>query len=253
MLLRDSVGVGFVSHARSGIGAYAFRHPVYMLLVDLATLPALGRLSRLLAVDRPGVLSIESRHWLAHEPGATLYERIVAALTSRGHTAPSGRVLLLQQPATCGVSFNPVRFVLCLDRSGDAIEYVLAEINNTPWNERHVYVLRAGVPAQRIEFDFAKDFHVSPFNAMGQRYRWQFELTERRLRIAMRVHEDGADVMRASLNLRLAPLTAPALRRCALRYPLQPLVTLARIYWHAARLYLGGARFYDHPKWRTES
>jgi DUF1365 family protein len=252
VLPRDSIGVGFVSHTRGGIGAHAFRHSICMLLVDLATLPALVRLSRWLAVERPGILSIESRHWLADVPGATLRERIVAALAARGCEGPTGRVLLLEQPASFNVAFNPVRFVLCLDRAGNAIEYVLAEINNTPWNERHVYVLRAEVPARQVEFDCGKEFHVSPFNAMAQRYRWQFELTETRLRIAMCVREDDSDVMRAALNLRLVPLTARAVRRCAVRFPLQPLVTLVRIYWHAARLYLRGARFYEHPKWRTE-
>ena len=251
-MLRDSIGVGFVSHARSGLGAHAFRFPICMLLIDLATLPVLGRLSRWLSVDRPGILSIESRHWLVDVPGATLLERIVAALAARGCAGPTGQVLLLEQPATFNVAFNPVRFVLCLDRAGNAIEYVLAEINNTPWNQRHVYVLRAGVPGRRVEFEFGKEFHVSPFNAMDQRYHWQFELTETRLRIAMCVREDDSDVMRAALHLRLAPLTATAIKRCALRFPLQPLVTLMRIYWHAARLYLGGARFYEHPKWRTE-
>jgi DUF1365 family protein len=249
---RDAIGRGFVSHTRSGAAGHAFRHRIYMLLLDLATLPELGRVSRWLAVERPGMLSIESRHWLADVPGATLRERIGNALAARGCEPPTGRVLLLEQPATLGVAFNPVRFVFCLGRNDSAIQYVLAEINNTPWNERHVYVLRADAPSRRVEFDFGKEFHVSPFNPMTQRYRWQFELTETRLWIAMAVHEDGTDVMRAALNLRLAPLTAAGLSRCALRYPLQPLVTLVRIYWHAARLYLGGARFHEHPKWRTE-
>jgi DUF1365 family protein len=249
----DAIGIGFVSHARYGDAAQAFRHPLYMLLVELDSLARLDAVSRWLGVERSGVLSIQTRRWLQTMPGATLRGRIVAALSARGYSAPAGRVLLLEQPATFGIAFNPVRFVLCLDRSGTAIEYVLAEINNTPWNERHVYVLRARQPAPRVEFEFDKDFHVSPFNAMAQRYRWQLELTPTRLRIAMHVCEHDSAVMHAALNLRLQKLTARGLRRCALRFPLQPALTLLRIYWHAARLMLRGARFHTHPKWRTQS
>ncbi len=247
----DRAGEGFVSHTRIDAAEHQFCYRVWMLLVELERLPAVHRLSRLLSVDRFNLLSIVTDDWLIEFTGRSLRQRIDSALSAHGFGPPHGPVLLLHQPASFGVSFNPVRFAFCLDDRG-GIEYVLAEINNTPWDERHTYVLKAEAPAANVEFEFDKRFHVSPFNGMAQRYHWRFELGERRLRIAMTVLERGAAVMHAGVALRLEPLSRRAIRRGALRFPFQSALTLSRIYRQAARLWLRGTRFYDHPKLRTE-
>ncbi len=36
---------------------------------------------------------------------------------------------------------NPVSFYFCYDSSGHSVDAVVAEVNNTPWGERHCYVI----------------------------------------------------------------------------------------------------------------
>jgi DUF1365 family protein len=244
----DRIGEGFISHCREQPVAHEFRYRIWMLLADVDRLDALAATSALLSVDRFNLLSIRPRACLPDWPGNTVRERANSAIRAAGHPIWSGPMLLLQQPASWGAGFNPVRFVFCLDESGRRIEYVLGEINNTPWGERHTYVLRAKDPAARVEFEFDKAFHVSPFNPMAQRYRWTIELEEGRIGIAMSLWQRGRVVFRSGLALRTAPVTARALRRAAFRHAAQPLVHLLRIYRQAALLWLRGAVFHHHPK-----
>ncbi len=249
----DRIGEGFVSHRREEPLPHEFRYRIWMLLADVDRLDALAATSRLLSVDRFNLLSIRPRACLAEWPGDTIRARANAAICGAGYAPTSGAMLLLHQPASWGAGFNPVRFVFCLDESGRRIQYVLGEINNTPWGERHTYVLRADSPASRVQFEFDKAFHVSPFNPMSQRYRWTIELDDNRIRIGMSVWQQDRVVFRSGLCLRTAPVTAPALRRAAFRYAAQPLVHLLRIYRQAATLWLRGAVFHSHPKYGTDS
>jgi DUF1365 family protein len=52
---------------------------------------------------------------------------------------------------------------------------VLAEVRNTPWNERHYYAVD-GQQARPLE----KAFHVSPFNPMDMVYHWRFNRPAKR-------------------------------------------------------------------------
>jgi DUF1365 family protein len=249
----DRICEGFVGHRREHPVPHAFRYRICMLLADVDRLDALAAGSRLLSVERFNLLSIRARACLEEWPGDTVRARANAALRAAGHPMATGPMLLLLQPASWGAGFNPVRFVFCLDESGRLIEYVLGEINNTPWGERHTYALRAGQPASRVQFEFDKAFHVSPFNPMAQRYRWTAELGDRRIHIGMSVSQHGRVVFRSQLSLHTAPVTSRALRRAAFRYAAQPLVHLLRIYAHAAALWLRGAVFHNHPKYGTDS
>jgi DUF1365 family protein len=243
----DRIAEGVVVHERDEPLAHAFRYPIWMLLADVDRLDALAATSPWLSVDRPNLLSLRARACLPDHAGATLRARIESAVRAGGHPPPSGALLLLQQPASWGFGFNPVRFVFCLDAAG-AVEYVLGEINNTPWNERHTYVLRAGTPAARVRFEFDKAFHVSPFNPMTQRYGWDVALDDARIDVCMQLVEHDRVAFRAGLHLRTQPVTAAGLRRGALRHAGQPLVQFARIYRQAAALWLRRAPFHDHPK-----
>ena len=52
---------------------------------------------------------------------------------------------------------------------GHILDSIVAEITNTPWLERHAYVLPVSTAIPKpplLEWRFAKAFHVSPFMAM---------------------------------------------------------------------------------------
>jgi DUF1365 family protein len=141
-----------------------------------------------------------------------------------------------------------VSFYYCYDADGTSLRAVLAEITNTPWNERHAYVLRAGEDG--ADETFAKAFHVSPFLPMEQRYRWRLPVPGESLVVEMENEENGRAAFRARLSLERRPLTRSGLVGMALSRPLMSARILLSIYWQAFRLWLKGAPFYAHPKTR---
>ena len=65
-----------------------------------------------------------------------------------------------------GIYFSPVNFYFLRDELG-VFTHMMAEVSNTPWNERHYYL----VDMDKQE-DTQKEFHVSPFNPLDMTYKW---------------------------------------------------------------------------------
>jgi DUF1365 family protein len=154
-----------------------------------------------------------------------------------------------------GFCFNPVSFYFCYPEGTEWPRYILAEINNTPWNERFCYVLDTGespVQTDKWVFEFDKAFHVSPFMPMAQHYRWQFSLHEPNLTIHMQLQQDNESCFDATLQLKAQPMTRSGMRNLPLRYPFLTLSVVLSIYWQALRLWLKGIPFYGHPDKQPE-
>jgi DUF1365 family protein len=112
-----------------------------------------------------------------------------------------------------------------------------------------VETAEAGGPGreQELVFRFPKAFHVSPFMPMDVDYLWRVRLTGDNIEIAMRLLRSGRETFFAGLYLHGRPLSAGAVRRAALRYPLQSVRSLARIYRQALALWWRRAPFFTHP------
>jgi DUF1365 family protein len=242
----SAIYVGRLSHARRGPRRHGFGYRVYLLYLDLDELPALLASPGPLRAGRLGLLSFDRRDYLGGQGeladlAETARARVQAALGFR----PAGPVRLLTQVRSLGHVFNPVSFYYCFGADGRSLEAIVAEITNTPWGERHAYVVRAG-PDGAVQA-FAKAFHVSPFFGMDQRYRWTFGLPGEALRVEMRNEEEGREVFRAVLALRRRPLSAGALWRVALTLPLMAWKVHAAIYVQALLLWVKRAPFHPHP------
>ena len=247
-MLRNQIYHGRVIHRRSE-PSHEFRYPVGMLCVDVACEIENRWLS---TSARRRALRFGPSEWMGC--GDQPLERINQKLASEGYP-PCGRAFVLAQPRMLGWYFNPVCFYFCMGASG--LDFIVAEINNTPWDEKYSYVLDArDLNARRspggLEFSFPKRFHVSPFFAMDLEYCWRFRVDEERIEIAMHLHREGLECFFAGMYLDAEPLTQRNLRRFLLRYPMQNVRTLARIYWQAARLWMKRARFYPHPETTEE-
>ena len=134
--------------------------------------------------------------------------------------------------------------------TGEQVETVVADITNTPWSERHAYVLPAHGAERRgdaLRFRFAKTFHVSPFMPMEVGYDWFFPEPGPRLVVHMQNWKATEKVFDATLTLERQEITGASLARTLLRFPCPSLQVLGAIYWNAARLWMKGVPFHNHP------
>jgi len=243
----SAIATGRVWHHRSGPKPHRFVYRTSYTLIDIDRVEELCSRSRLWSVERLNLVSFRRSDFLPpldRSLRRAVVER-VAEVTGR---SPRGRILVLAHLRQWGLCFNPVGFYFCLDRHG-RLEAIVAEVHNTPWNERHAYVLECRSQAgPDYRFGFEKAFHVSPFLPMAVHYDWRFRVEGDRLRVHMQLKQSDRKCLVAGMQLSLEPMTASAMRRMPLRFPLMTLKVVAAIYWQAFRLWLKKAPFHSHPE-----
>ncbi|HXC23726.1 MAG TPA: DUF1365 domain-containing protein [Solirubrobacteraceae bacterium] len=241
---------GSVRHRRFDVRAREFRYRLALAYIDLDELPAL--LGGKLVASRPGPARFRRRHYLGDEyvPLADAVRELVSA---QAGLRPSGPIRLLTNLSSFGHCFNPVSFYYCMDAAAESVEAVVAEVTNTPWGERHAYVLARGredcSPAGAVlAGNSTKALHVSPFMGMDQRYEWRASVPGETLSVHIASSRKGDLTFDATLSLRRQELTRATLARMSARYPASALRMLAMIYAQAARLKLNGVPVHPHPR-----
>jgi uncharacterized protein len=239
---------GVVRHVRRAPLRHAFSYRLAFLYLDLAELSNVFTGSRLFANERRALASFRRADHFG-DPRESLDESVRALVEARTERRPGGPIRLLTLPRVLGHAFNPISLYFCWDRAGAQLDAIVAEVTNTPWRERHCYVLdaaRAG-PAATLAFRGAKALHVSPFLAMDYTYAWRIRPSARTLAVSIANERDGRRVFAATLRLERRELSPASLRRALARQLVAPARVIAAIHWQALRLWWKGVPVHVHP------
>jgi uncharacterized protein len=253
-MMRSCLYTGHIRHRRFAPRPHSFHYSTFLMYLDLGELDEVlgGRL--LWSHRRPAPARFKRRHYLG-DPSVPLEESVRRLVREKTGDTVSGPIRVLTHLQYFGYCFNPVSFYFCFDPEGSGVETIVAEINNTPWNERFAYVLcdRDSIGENgKQRFRFRKQFHVSPFLDMELDYTWSFTRPGATLAIHMDTHKGGRRVFDATMTLRRREISTWNLNAALLRYPFVTLKTISAIYWQALRLRLKGIPFYTHPAKRTQ-
>ena len=234
---------------------HRFQYRLFMVYLDLAEVESLVGPGKLISNRRFAARSLLRRDHLRFG-GLTMLASVRQLLKERTGQVSQGPVRLLAQLRYFGAYFSPLNLYYVFDQSDTRVQSIVAEVSNTPWHQRHYYVLWSENRTQLgngIGFRHPKQFHVSPFMDMQLDYDWRLNVPGERLSVSLRTLEKSCELFVANMQLKRRQLTSATLRRMSLRYPLMTAQVFAAIYYQALKLWWKQCPFYPHPNQRNQA
>ncbi len=241
---------GRIQHRRYAVKPHDFEYRIYQLYLDLAELDRVFKKRWLWSFNRLNLACVLRKDYFG-DTSISIEQAVRDHVQSETGIRPSGPIRLLTHGRYFGFTMNPVSFYYGFKDDATTLDWVLAEITNTPWGERHAYFLPINAATRKgrtWHWDFTKTFHVSPFLPMDRNYHWAFENPADSLRIHMDVMHEAERDFDATLVLERRPLNANTLASCLVRYPFVTFKTALGIYWQALKLKIKRIPFYPNPK-----
>jgi len=235
---------GIVRHRRTTPVVNEFRNRLFLSYLDVDALP--GSLDRLplWSGRRRAPMRFRRRDFLDGATGA-LGPAVRELVERRLGRRPTGPIYLLAHLRTFGWLFNPVSVYYCWQPDGRALDAIVLEVTNTPWGERHLYVLDATQPSPSAVC--TKVLHVSPFLPLDMEYRVTWTVPSDELSLRIEVGRAGTVDFAADLWLHRLELDRRRAVTILAQYPAMPLRVSAAIYRQALGLFRKGVPLYRHP------
>lgn len=248
--MKSYIYTGDVYHYRLHPQTHGFKYGLFMMYIDLHELPALFRPFLCWSDSTPALAWFRRKDHMG-DPRQTLSGSVRDFIHKESGKIHQGPIRLLTHLRYLGYCMNPVSFYYCWDDTDSNLEFIVAEVHNTPWGETHCYLLNCETAQSQgdvFTFNFNKEFHVSPFMGMQQEYKWSLSTPGSELRVNMDSFEADNKIFNAGMRLERKPITSTYMAKVLLNYPFMTASVIGRIYWQAMKLWLKKIPFYPHPK-----
>ncbi len=124
---------------------------------------------------------------------------------------------------------------------------VVAEVTNTPWGEKHCYVIPCSPDYKLHHCKNRKQFHVSPFMPMDMHYAWALTTPDTNLTVRIENHDTNECVFDVAMHLQRREFSTAKLMWAVARFPFMTVRVVLAIYWQAFRLWWKRVAFVPHP------
>lgn len=243
---------GSIRHRRYTPFKRSFTYNTFMAYFDISKGDSLLPNSFFFKANKPALVSYYRSDYHG-DPKESLDTSVRKTVKEKTGTSLDGPIRILTHLRYFGYCFNPVSFYYCFDKSDTKLEMIVAEVSNTPWNERHCYFITSK-KNKSFRQELKKEFHVSPFWDMDHDYDWHFSEVSDSISVNMINYKNSEKVFDATLSLMSnKKLTKLNLFYSVLRFPFSTLMVYLRIHYQAFRLWIKGATFYDHPKYKENN
>jgi uncharacterized protein len=266
--LNSAIYQGRILHRRHRPKPHQFCYSIYMAWIDLDEVDRL--FSTPLWCSRHWFSAVEFRRSDYYgDPATDLADSIRQLVLSRTGVRPTGPIRLLTHLRYFGFTFNPVSFYYCYADDGCTLEVIVAEVTNTPWREKHTYIIpcsKAVGPTQAaatdslseannssnsgqaaIVFACPKEFHVSPFLEMAMDYHWRLTQPAQTLSVEIKNVDSLGCIFEARLELSKRSFGKRQLALALLRFPLVTVKVVLAIYWQALKIWWKKVPYVPHP------
>jgi DUF1365 family protein len=220
-----------------------------MFCFDIANIETIFKKNKQISIEKFNWFSFKRKQYLSH-PEIPLDEYARQLVAAKFSDYPKGKIYLLTHLSCFGYCFNPISVYFILDETNHHLAYLILEVTNTPWGERHNYILKNNQTTTdgRYQFQFHKVLHVSPFLGMNYTYQFNLKLTEQQIIVHMENLMDGKKDFDATLMLRSMDNNKTPFKNVLKGYPLMTYKLTLAIYWQALQLWMKGVTFHSHPK-----
>jgi DUF1365 family protein len=249
--VKSRIYSGTLRHRRHLPRKHSFSYRVFMPYLHLDEIDEVMAQSRFWSARHRALARFRREDFLG-DPALPLKNEVRRRIREETGAEHRGPIYLLANLRYFGLQMNPIACYYCYSEDETRLEYLVAEVTSTPWNERHSYVLEAG-DERVLRCDFAKRMHVSPFNPMAMRYRWRSNLPGDRLAIHLENHTEEGRHFDATLALQAEAISPVVLRRVLWRFPLMTAKVAGAIYWEALKLFIKRVPLHAHPGRSIES
>ena len=242
--MKSCLYIGQVRHRRFRVRDNRFNYSIFMPFLNVDELDQVSRDIPFFSVNQFNWLQFRRSDYLPDYSDMSLREAVQKKLFELTGYQCSGPVMMLGQLRYLGVYFSPINCFYCYDDQGQ-LAYLLAEVSNTPWLEKHYYAVSCepGVPQMQ-----PKLFHVSPFMNMDMNYVWRWKVPSEKLFLHIENRDQTGKLFDATLTMIQKPLTSRNLLRELVKTPVLTAAVVIKIYWQALKLWVKGVPYVPYNK-----
>lgn len=247
--LKNYIYNGVIRHRRYTPFEHFFSYPLFMVYVDISKVNKILETSLIWNINKPALISFYRKDYHG-EPTKPLDKAVRDTIYKKTGKRINGPIRILTHLRYFGFCFNPVSFYYCFNTSDSKLEMIMAEVTNTPWNERYSYIIDKKMLSgskKNLVAELEKKLHVSPFWGMDHQYEWLFSEPDESLLVNMKNFKSGMKVFDATLTMKRKALTIKNLLISVLRFPFITLLVVYRIHWQALKLWIKKAPFFPYP------
>lgn len=242
--MKSAIYVGEIAHQRFLPKIHRFRYPFFMWFLNLDELEGLPNLGWWFSVKHWAISRMLRSDYLG-DPKLPLADAVRARMLELTGKPVTGKVCGLMNMRTLGLYFSPVNFYYGFNEEG-SFTHFLAEVSNTPWNERHHYAYY--VADGQYDLTQKKAFQVSPFNSLQQQYRWRISPPGGAVGVTIAVSDTRGEIFAAHLQLERQELDQSTVRRMLLRKPIMTAFIVGGIYYQALKIFFKGIPYVPYEK-----